>query len=115
MSAPELEMGSRQVTPSERVEQSKDVEHRDEASGSAGDTEASPQQSAAPLEALTAELETIYQAILSERPGAPALQEDVPIRAQENELAEPLVAAPPVSIEDRILARWGRAIGTGIQ
>ena len=99
MSAPEFEMGSRELPPAETVELSGEVEHRDEASWSAGDTEASPQRSAAPIESLTAELESIYQAIVSDRPGALALQEDIPIRTQENEANEPLVAAPLVSIE----------------
>jgi hypothetical protein len=64
---------------------------------SAGDTEVSPQQCAPPIEALTGHSEDLSATIQSDRPDAPTLEEDIPIRTEE--LAETLVAS--LSIETR--------------
>jgi hypothetical protein len=98
LSTPEIEIGPRELPP-ETVELSKQVEDRDERFQSAGDTEVGPQQSTAQIGALTAQLERIPQAIPSDRPGASALEQDVPIRTEESELVETPAAAPILLIE----------------
>jgi hypothetical protein len=99
VSTPEIEIGPRELPPPETVELSKQAEDREERFQSADDTEVGPQQSTAQIGALTAQLEKIPQAIPSDRPGASALEEDVPIRTEESELVETLAAAPILLIE----------------